>query len=67
VRLDAACQRALAYGNPQYRTIKTILEKALDPQPSDAAPPSIASIGAFLRGSDALFSVSTTTREEVSA
>src|SRR5437588_12333376 len=23
MRLDAACQRALAYGNPHYRTIKT--------------------------------------------
>jgi len=30
-RLDAACQRALDYGNPRYRTIKTILEKGLDP------------------------------------
>ena len=31
-RLDAACQRALSYDNPRYRTIKTILEKGLDQQ-----------------------------------
>ena len=65
VRLDAACQRALGYGNAQYRTIKTILEKALDPQPAHAAPPAAASIGAYLRGPDALFNVSTA--QEVSA
>jgi len=67
VRLDAACRRALAYGNAQYRTIKTILEKALDPQPSDAASQPIATIGAYLRGPDALFAVSTTVGDEVSA
>jgi Integrase core domain len=58
IRLDAACQRALVYGNAQYRTIKTILEKALDPQPADAVQPRVASIGAYLRGPDALFNVS---------
>ncbi len=26
-RLEAACQRALDYDNPRYRTVKTILEK----------------------------------------
>ena len=64
-RLDAACQRALAYGNAQYRTIKAILEKALDPQPSEAPPPAIGSIGAYLRGPDGLFTGSMA-REEVS-
>jgi len=34
VRLEAACQRALAYNNPRYRTVKTILEKGLDQHPS---------------------------------
>jgi len=34
VRLEAACQRALAYDNPRYRTVKTILEKGLDQHPS---------------------------------
>jgi hypothetical protein len=29
-RLEAACRRALAYDNPRYRTVKTILEKGLD-------------------------------------
>jgi hypothetical protein len=29
-RLEAACCRALAYDNPRYRTVKTILEKGLD-------------------------------------
>ncbi len=66
VRLDAACERALAYGNPHYRTIKTILEKALDPQRAEFDRLSIASVGAFLRGPDALFSVSHAAHEEVS-
>lgn len=34
VRLEAACQRALDYDNPRYRTVKTILEKGLDQHPS---------------------------------
>ena len=34
LRLEAACQRALAYDNPRYRTVKTILEKGLDQHPS---------------------------------
>jgi transposase len=34
-RLEAACARALAFDNPRYRTVKTILEKGLD-QLSDA-------------------------------
>jgi transposase len=40
-RLEAACQRALDYGTPTYTTVKTILEKELDPapQPSIPAPP----------------------------
>ena len=29
-RLEAACQRALAFDNPRYRSVKTILEKGLD-------------------------------------
>jgi transposase len=34
LRLEAACQRALAYNNPRYRTVKTILEKGLDQHPA---------------------------------
>ena len=32
-RLEAACQRALDYDNPRYRTVKTILAKGLDQHP----------------------------------
>lgn len=34
VRLEAACERALAFDDPRYRTIKTILSRGLDQQPS---------------------------------
>ncbi|MDQ2694544.1 MAG: IS21 family transposase, partial [Pseudomonadota bacterium] len=33
-RLEAACARALAFDNPRYRSVKTILEKGLDQLPS---------------------------------
>jgi transposase len=36
-RLEAACQRALEFDDPRYRTIKTILARGLDQQPSTAA------------------------------
>ena len=29
-RLDAACQRALTFDDPKYRTVKTILENGID-------------------------------------
>ncbi len=32
-RLEAACARALAFGAPQYRTVKRILAEGLDQQP----------------------------------
>jgi len=48
-RLDAACHRALLFGDPAYRTVKTILERGLDEKGEPLAPaPSLA--GAFLRG-----------------
>ena len=31
-RIEAACHRALSYGDPRYRTVKTILDKGLDQQ-----------------------------------
>lgn len=34
VRLEAACARAVAFDSPLYRTVKTILEKSLDQQPT---------------------------------
>jgi len=51
-RLDAACHRAWAFGDPRYRTVRTILVKAWDqqplPPPSDDRRPSA---GALLHGS----------------
>lgn len=47
-RLNAACARANAFGDPSYRTIKNILEKGLDRELALATPVSAA--GAFLRG-----------------
>ncbi len=48
-RLDAACHRALSFGDPAYRTVKTILERGLDAKVETIAPtPTLA--GAFLRG-----------------
>ena len=67
VRLDAACQRALAYGNPHYRTIKTILEKGLEPNATELPPPANASVGAYLRGPDALFSLTDPVHQEIPA
>ena len=33
-RLEAACQRAIDFADPRYRTVKTILDKGLDQSPS---------------------------------
>jgi transposase len=43
-RLEAACQRALAFGDPAYLTVKRILTQQLDqqPRPSQTPPPSPA-------------------------
>jgi len=60
-RLEAACRRAMAFANPRYRTVKTILEKGLDQQPWDTdAPPPLAAPytgqGRFSRDTRHLFS-----------
>jgi len=61
-RLNSACARANAFGDPSYRTIKNILEKGLD---RELAPPVAAvAAGAFLRGPEELL-LSLTDREEV--
>lgn len=54
-RLDAACARALAFGDPSYRTIKTILERGLD-QLNAAGLPTQARMATdgYLRGPDEL-------------
>jgi hypothetical protein len=49
LRLEAACQRALAFGDPAYRTVKTILERGLEGQEEASALPLLPA-GAFLLG-----------------
>lgn len=54
-RLEAACQRALAFGSPRYRAVKTILAKGLDLESVDASSTPVADTtytrgGRFLRG-----------------
>jgi transposase len=53
-RLEAACQRALAFDNPRYATVKTILQKGLDGIPTpeqafDALAESYTGRGRFSR------------------
>lgn len=63
-RLDAACQRANAFGDPSYRTVKTILHKGLEGQPAlPLASPASDSVlpgrtGAYLHGPEQLFAAS---------
>jgi hypothetical protein len=52
-RLEQACTRANAFGDPSYRTVKTILERDIDKQPLLFEPVRVA--GAFLRGPEDLF------------
>jgi len=61
-RLDAACCRALEFGDPRYRTIKNILEKGLDKEIAMAIP-SPALARAFLRGPEELFAPITEIKE----
>jgi len=54
-RLDAACTRALAFGDPSYRTIKTILERGLDQQTDSSESLAQGRLAdAFLRGPEEL-------------
>ncbi len=52
-RLDAACARALAFGDPCYRTIKQILERGLDGHPVPQTLNGEAASHALLHGPDA--------------
>jgi transposase len=55
-RLNAACQRAVAFDDGSYKTIKGILEKGLDAQLAlPLGERAIASVGAYLRGPEELF------------
>lgn len=53
VRLEAACGRALAFDEPRYRTVKTILAKGLDqttpPPVTEAAATTYSQGGRFCR------------------
>ena len=55
VRLEQACARANAFGDPRYRTVKTILERELDKEP--VLVESVRPAGAFLHGPDRLFNL----------
>lgn len=61
-RLNAACLRANAFGDPSYRTIRNILEQGLDIQPPLLVVPK-PQPPAFLRGVAGLFQ----TQEEKNA
>ncbi len=64
VRLEAACVRALYYGDVSYRRIKGILNAALDREPLPETPAApTAQPHTFARPSEAFFTVS----EEVAA
>jgi hypothetical protein len=41
-RLEAACTRALHFGDPRYRRIKAILNAALDREPLPEASPAVS-------------------------
>jgi transposase len=53
-RLEAACVRALAFGDPNYRTIKQILEKGLEQAPWPASP-TYPPATTFVRSPEELF------------
>jgi len=53
-RLEQACARANAFGDPCYRTVKTILERELDRELPLFEP--VRAAGAFLRGPEELCS-----------
>lgn len=59
-RLEAACERALSFEAPRYRTVKDILKNGLDQQASVAAFEALADTytrgGRFVRSTQSLFS-----------
>lgn len=58
-RLEAACSKALAVGDPSYRTVKGILAAGTEHTPNPAGTGD-AGAAAFLHGPDALFATETT-------
>lgn len=63
-RLEAACARALSYGSPSYRTVKTILHKGADqqslPDAAAALPEPYRGRGRFCRDTAQLFTTAQT-------
>ncbi|MGF6759676.1 transposase [Paraburkholderia sp. GAS42] len=49
-RLNAACERALTFASPKYRTVKTILDKGLDSQPAAVPAQTPAPADTYLTG-----------------
>jgi len=50
-RLEAACQRALVFGDPAYKTVKRILTEGLDVTPIPSSPaPRLSTARTFVRG-----------------
>jgi hypothetical protein len=52
-RLDQACAKAVAVGDPEYRTVKGILAAGTEAEP--AAHPEVPAAPAHLHGPDRLF------------
>jgi hypothetical protein len=52
-RLEAACKRALTFGDPSYKTIKNILQQGLD-EDAAALPVSLPPASTFARSTDEL-------------
>ena len=48
-RLEAACERALSYGDPAYATVKRILAQHLDAKPLPVTPPAPSTAATFIR------------------
>ena len=68
-RVNAACQLALAYGDPAYRTIRNILHQARegqDPLPLPDRSATAAAVGAYLHGPEQLFAADTQAPKEAS-
>ena len=53
LRLEAACRRALCFGDPRYRTVKNILVKGLDQIGVESGERDARQVKAYLRGSQA--------------
>ena len=66
-RLDAACQLALAHGDPAYKTVRNILHNALEGQqalPLALGSAAAAAAGAYLHGPEQLFAADTQPQKE---